>query len=256
VDISEDLLYTNLTFNKPIVYSENITLYPVRMENIFEFQQYSTSFTIRKNSVFPIKEIIKMNYLDFLFYCSQNPEFGIKYNLPHLSLLYMFAGQLLSLVCKNQEVSIGTESAFFRINGELIDSEKFDDLRKIIIIQNDVDFNIDEFLNRDTEDALKKAQEFEDKKKKEKSSIEDYIDSIIIGLKVTEEYVQNITIRKFWRYVKRISKHEEYQIFRSAECGGMVTFKEPIQHWMTTLEVEDKYSNLKTDEQELRSKIE
>ena len=256
MEINEDILYPNLLYNSPIVYSENITLHPIRMENIIAFQQYITSFTIRKNSVFPIKNIIKMSYLDFLFYCTQHLELGMEYKIPYLQLLYRFAGLLLIMVCKNQEVSIGSDDAFFRINGEIIDAEKFDDLRRIILIQNDVDFNIDEFLNHDTEEALKKAQDFENKKKKEKSSIEDYIDSVIVGLKVTEEYVQNLTIRKFWRYIKRMSKHEEYQALRLAECGGMVTFKEPIQHWMTTLEVEDKYSNLKTDEQELRSKIE
>ena len=82
------------------------------------------------------------------------------------------------------------------------------------------------------------------------------IDSLIIGLKVTEEYVSNLTIRKFWRYIKRINKHEEYEACRSGQMSGMVTFKEPIQHWMTSIEVTDKYENLKTDEEELRSKIE
>lgn len=93
------------------------------------------------------------------------------------------------------------------------------------------------------------------KKNKEKSDIEDYIDSLIVDLKVTEEYVSELTIRKFWRYIKRINKHEEYQSCRSAQMSGMVTFKEPIQHWMTSIEITDKYENLKTDEDELRSKI-
>ena len=90
----------------------------------------------------------------------------------------------------------------------------------------------------------------------EKADIEDYIDSMIIGMKVTEEYVSNMTIRKFWRYIKRINKHEEYNACRSGEMGGMVTFKEPIHHWMTSIDVDDEYENLKTDEDELRSKIE
>ena len=138
----------------------------------------------------------------------------------------------------------------------LVTDEVFDDLRKIIIIQNDIDFDIDEFMNIDTVKALEKAREFEAKKNKEKADIEDYIDSIIIGLKVTEDYVSNLTIRKFWRYIKRINKHEEYEACRSGQMSGMVTFKEPIQHWMTSIEVTDKYENLKTDEEELRSKIE
>ena len=38
--------------------------------------------------------------------------------------------------------------------------------------------------------------------------------------------------------------------------GGFVKFKEPLQHWMTSMEVVDKYENLKTNEDDLRSKIE
>ena len=102
---------------------------------------------------------------------------------------------------------------------------------------------------------MEKAKEFEAKKNKEKSDIEDYIDSFIIQMKVPEEYVSNLTIRKFWRYIKRINKHEEYQACRSGEMSGMVTFKEPLPHWMTSIEVTDKYENLKSDADKLRSKI-
>lgn len=35
----------------------------------------------------------------------------------------------------------------------------------------------------------------------------------------------------------------------------MVSFKEPIKHWMISLEEEDKYRHLKADENELKGKI-
>ena len=111
-------------------------------------------------------------------------------------------------------------------------------------------------MNIDTVRALEKARAFELKKNKEKSNIEDYIDSLIIGMNVTEEYVSNLTIRKFWRYIKRINKHEDYEACLSGQMSGMVTFKEPLQHWMTSIEITDRYRNLKTDETELRNKIE
>ena len=37
--------------------------------------------------------------------------------------------------------------------------------------------------------------------------------------------------------------------------SGMVTFKEPLKHWMTSIETTGRYEDLKTDESELRSKI-
>ena len=198
-----------------------------------------------------------MGYLEFIKYACRNDELAQKYNMPLLPFYYDFIIGILQLTCgEDVEIKYNTSTLDFSINDFLVTDEVFDDLRKIIIIQNDIDFDIDEFMNIDTVKALEKAREFEAKKNKEKADIEDYIDSIIIGLKVTEDYVSNLTIRKFWRYIKRINKHEEYEACRSGQMSGMVTFKEPIQHWMTSIEVTDKYENLKTDEDELRSKIE
>ena len=257
VEISKDTLFPYLIYNKEIKYNEHITLYPIKMKDIITFQQYQIALTLRKDAIFQDKQIIKMGYLEFIKYACRNDELAQKYNMPLLPFYYDFIIGVLQLTCgEDVEIKYNTSTLDFSINDFLITDEVFDDLRKIIIIQNDIDFDIDEFMNIDTVKALEKAREFEAKKNKEKADIEDYIDSIIIGLKVTEDYVSNLTIRKFWRYIKRINKHEEYEACRSGQMSGMVTFKEPIQHWMTSIEVTDKYENLKTDEEELRSKIE
>ena len=257
VEISKDTLFPYLIYNKEIKYNEHITLYPIKMKDIITFQQYQMALTLRKDAIFQDKQIIKMGYLEFIKYACRNDELAQKYNMPLLPFYYDFIIGVLQLTCgEDVEIKYNTSTLDFSINDFLVTDEVFDDLRKIIIIQNDIDFDIDEFMNIDTVKALEKAREFEAKKNKEKADIEDYIDSIIIGLKVTEDYVSNLTIRKFWRYIKRINKHEEYEACRSGQMSGMVTFKEPIQHWMTSIEVTDKYENLKTDEEELRSKIE
>ena len=257
MEISKDTLFPYLIYNKEIKYNEHITLYPIKMKDIITFQQYQIALTLRKDAIFQDKQIIKMGYLEFIKYACRNDELAQKYNMPLLPFYYDFIIGILQLTCgEDVEIKYNTSTLDFSINDFLITDEVFDDLRKIIIIQNDIDFDIDEFMNIDTVKALEKAREFEAKKNKEKADIEDYIDSIIIGLKVTEDYVSNLTIRKFWRYIKRINKHEEYEVCRSGQMSGMVTFKEPIQHWMTSIEVTDKYENLKTDEEELRSKIE
>ena len=244
VEISKDTLFPYLIYNKEIKYNEHITLYPIKMKDIITFQQYQIALTLRKDAIFQDKQIIKMRYLEFIKYACRNDELAQKYNMPLLPFYYDFIIGVLQLTCgEDVEIKYNTSTLDFSINDFLITDEVFDDLRKIIIIQNDIDFDIDEFMNIDTVKALEKAREFEAKKNKEKADIEDYIDSIIIGLKVTEDYVSNLTIRKFWRYIKRINKHEEYEACRSGQMSGMVTFKEPIQHWMTSIEVTDKYEN-------------
>lgn len=256
VEINKRTLQSYLLFNKAFKYNEKITLYPIKVKDILMFQQYQVALTLCKDSIFLEKSIIKMQYLEFLKYACRNMKLSKNYHMPLLPLYYDFALHIIQIACgENATVSLDQNTLDFFINDFFITNEVFDDLRKIIIVQNDIDFDIEEFMNIDTIKALEKAREFEAKKNKEKSDIEDYIDSLIVGLKVTEEYVSELTIRKFWRYIKRINKHEEYQSCRSAQMSGMVTFKEPIQHWMTSIEITDKYENLKTDEEELRSKI-
>ena len=257
VEINKQSLFPFLIYNKEIKYNEHITLFPIKMKDIILFQQYQDALILRKDSIFQEKQIIKMEYLDFIKYACRNEELATKYNIPLLPFYYDFIIRILQHTCgENADIKYDKDNYDFYINDFKITNEVFDDLRKIIIIQNDIDFDIDEFMNIDTIKALEKARDFETKKNKEKANIEDYIDSLVIDMKVTEEYIENLTIRKFWRYIKRINKHDEYKAYRNGQMSGMVTFKEPLQHWMTSIEVSDKYENLKTDEDELRSKIE
>jgi len=256
VEIKKELLYPFLIFDKPIRYKENITFNPVKMKNIIEFQQSSLSITFPKDSIVTEKQLIKMSYFDFIKYAHENKELAEKYDSPLLPYYWTWALSLIRLTLdENIELKYNQQNLSIFINDEEISSEIFDDIRKIIILQNDIDYDVDEFMNKDTIQALEKAREFEMKKRKEKSDIEDYIDSMVVGLKVTEEYISNLSIRKFWRYIKRLNKHEDYLACRSGEMSGMVTFKEPYSHWMSTISTDDKYENLKADEGELRGKV-
>ena len=257
VEISKQSLYNNLIFNKEIVYNDSITLYPIKMKDIVLFQTCQVAFTLRKDSIFNEKKLIKMTYLDFIKFAYNNQELAVKYEMPLLPLYYNFILELLQLACgKSTEIKYNSASLDFYINEILITPEIFDDIRKIIILQNDIDFDVAEFINKDTLAALERAKDFEAKKRKEKADLEDYIDSLIVSLRLTEEYVENMTIRKFWRYVTRVNMYDNYIIDKTADRSGMVTFKDPIKSWMTSIEVDDKYEGLKADEGELRGKIE
>lgn len=254
VKITKESLLPFLIYNKPIQYDEHITLYPVTMDDVLSFQALSKTITIRKNSVFRNKTIIKMTYLEFLKYSYGNKELENQYEIENLSQYYLYTIQLLYLCCKDSDIKINKNTFDIIINGEIITSDIFDDLRRIIIIQNDIDFDIDEFLNYDTEQRLLKAEN-DQNKDGNKVNIEDYIDSLIIALNATEKQIIQMTIRKFWRYIKRFKLYENYTIAKTGEASGMVTYKEPIKYWMVSLEEDDKYKHLKTDEDTLRSKV-
>lgn len=254
MEINKDTLLPFLMYNKPIQYNERIKLYPVTMNDILIFQNLSKSIIVRKNSIFREKKIIKMTYLEFLLYCYGNIELETLYSIPNLSEYLIYAIQLLQLCCKDAEIKINQQTFQIMINDEIINPQIFDDLRRIIIIQNDIDFDIDEFINYNTEQRLLKA-EMEQNKDGDKIDIEDYIDSMVIALNTTEDRIMNMAIRKFMRYLKRYQLHENYTIYKTGECSGMVSFKEPIKYWMVSLDENDKYRNLKTDEETLKSKV-
>lgn len=255
MEINKDILLPYLIFNDPFQYNEQITLYPVKMTDVILFQTLSKSITVRKNSIFHDKKIIKMTYFDFLKYSFENKELESQYQIQGLSQFFFYSIQLLHLCCKDSDIKINQETGDLFINKCFITPEIFDDIRKIIIIQNDIDFDIDEFLNYDTEQRLLKAEN-DQNKDKDNADIEDYIDSLVISMKTIEETVKNMTIRKFWRYIKRDQLHENYIVAKTGECSGMVSYKTPIKNWRTSLTEDDKYKNLKTDENELKSKIE
>lgn len=238
-----------LVYSKPIPYSDKITLYPITMEHYFEFQQFQESLTVRKDSTFTEKRIVKMTYYDFLKYSFKNTDLSSKYNIPFLKDLYGYMWALLKLACKSN-IEINANQNFI-INGQEITDKEFNDIRQILIVQNGVDFNIDEFIHYDTEQALKKATEKERNIKNDKATIEDFVDSLVVALHTTEQSIMGTPIRKFWRYVKRYNLLEDYTIRRTGECSGLISFKEPLKHWMTSLDVNDMYDNVKMSESEL-----
>lgn len=224
------------------------------MENALIFQILSKSITVRKNSTFREKKSIKMTYLEFLIYAFGNTELEEQYNIPGLSQYFFYAVQLLQLCCKDSQISMKQNGSSLRINEEEITPQKFDDLRRIIIIQNGITFDIDEFLNYETEQRLLKAENDQNKNKRN-VSLEDYIDSLVVALNTTEERIMGMSIRKFWRYVNRYRLYENYTLMKTGECSGMVKYNKPIEYWMSSLDEDDKYKNLKADEESLRSKV-
>ncbi len=87
--INKEYLLQFLIYNKPITYN-NIILYPVTMNDVIMFQTFSNSITVRKNSIFRNKQIIKMSYLDFLFYSFGNTDLENEYKISDLSQYLFF----------------------------------------------------------------------------------------------------------------------------------------------------------------------
>ncbi len=307
--INQATLEQSLYFSLPYDYNGLFKIYPIKMSQILEYKTYVQSILVRKDSIFPVKQILRLDYFDFLKFIDGNIELEFQYQVPNLHLFYQFFVRLLTLVCQDENqivqyndatkeiaimvkipsnhVEVATDIktktlGFMQVIRKIIDlkgdtpdvtkyqnqeeklepkmnvikltGEMVDDIRRIIIAQNDEDFDIQEFMNRETEERLNKAQR--DLNPNEQApTIEDRIDSLTVGLHMNIGEIRDLTIRKFNRLLKRVITYEEYKTSTLALKTGMVKFKEPIKHWTSPIEVEDKYKHVKTDESELRNKI-
>ena len=82
--ITKDNMYEYLLYSDPFPYTKDLILYPISMKDILSFSVFKSSIIVRKNSIFPVKKIIKMTYLDFLFYCHNNFELAKEFKMPLL----------------------------------------------------------------------------------------------------------------------------------------------------------------------------
>jgi len=230
------------------------------MKDYYYFNTYSQCLTIDKNSI-PDAKIISMTNLGYIFYCAEN-------NIAETPYILWF-DRLLSLSLKDDKSFEKSEESInrygyndkkrpiFVIGNETYTESDFDKIKEIIALQNMVEL-IDENISKEVRDSLEKAREFRNKVSGQKTgSIEDYMISLSISTGWKLEYIYSMTIRKFFKCIRRMNNLIHYKIYLAASLSGMVEFKNKtfIKHWLTDLDDEDKYSDVAIDLQEMEDKI-
>ena len=259
--IKENELEEYFTYDKPVPYKE-LLIYPVKVIDYLNFFISVNCLTFDKNKI-PDPNIIKMSYLDFLFYTFEKDENGKVYLMMLLEIfkicLNIDYNQIEYIEDEKGKINFifnleygDEEKEYKKI---IIDKKDFDNIKKIILLQNIPDYD-DTYIDPKVEAVLKEAQEFMNRNKKKISSLEDQIICVMLALnEVDNKKIHNLTIRKFTKILQRYDYKLHYEIYKQAECSGMVTFKEDIDHWMSELSSK-KYSDVIIDYGEFKSKIE
>jgi len=112
----------------------------------------------------------------------------------------------------------------------------------------------DTYIDPKVEAALREAEEFMNRHKKKIGTLEDQIICVLISTPLNMEDISNLTLRKFSKILQRVDFKMHYEIYKTAECGGFTTFKEPIDHWMSEISNE-KYSNTVLDYGQFQGKM-
>jgi len=248
-----------LTYDLPVPY-RNIKIYPVTVKDYLLFNVYASCLTIDKNSI-PDPKIITMNNLEYIYYATNAS--------PDKTPYVLWFDRLLDMCLKDDESFRNLEKSinrydkdkkgkpFFTIGEEEYKSKDFEIIRKIIAEQNLVDL-IDENISKEVRDSLEKAKEYKRKMSGGKPiSFEDYIVSLSISTGWSLEFIYSMSIRKFFKSIRRMDNLIHYKIYLGASLSGMVEFKDKsfIKHWLSDIDSEGIYDDVSVDLDELQDKV-
>jgi hypothetical protein len=231
---------------------QTLLFYPVKMQDCLIFYNCVDCLTIDKNSV-PNPKVISMSYLDYLFYIGQQIENGYIYVFKLKEILK------LSLCLDDKDIDFvydDKKHIKIIINNIKYDKNDFEIFKEIICKQNNIELP-DNDIHPDVKKALQEAQSFINRNS-HPGTLEDQIDCVMVGLhEIDKQKIKNMSIRTFQRFYQRYSYKIQYQIYKSAEMGGMVSFKKPIDNWTDNFDrtFEERYSNLMINADKFSKKV-
>jgi hypothetical protein len=239
---------------------KGIKLHPFTMIDYELFEELISTLLFKKNKI-PDIEIIKMSYLKFILcvlpYLKDETSEIIFKDISEKLI------QLLSYVFKTNDISFISDKnnkiyIYIKILDKCfsINEKEFDDIKKIILNQNAIP-TTDNLLHPDVEKELEEAMDYMARRQQQDDgNIEDLITSYKSEMHF-EDYnpIKNMTIYQFRKELKRLNLIKEYQIYKTAECSGMVTFKEKIPHWMSHIKNEVDYSGVMMKKSDFDAKM-
>ncbi len=264
-----------VTFDEPIPYwshsilekdrcDENqLLFYPVMIKDMFDFYRYSDCLMTDHQSI-PDAKILSMTCYEYLYYetikeKSQNPYihmFSLLLSVCLRSdkfkkiLLKNNLNEFISMFDKKDDMG----KPAFMINQVLYDSLDFDNLKDLIAFQNDLDLP-DVNKSREFREAIEKARKQRMRilgSGEKMGDLEEQLICLSLGYGLSYDDVGKVSLRKFNKMISYMNKKIHYEIYLQSALSGFVTFKEKIEHWMTT-ENKDKYSDVLMTTDQLNS---
>lgn len=218
-----------LTFDNPIKY-QGLFIYPVLLENYYEFIMYSEILTIKKDRI-PDAKIISMSYMEFI--CDmllQENDVSLDEKIRTIQLLGLF-----KLIMRKDIKNFGIKRdknnrLVIYIEDYEFTHKSFDEFKDIILFQNLPAYNkID--LNPILEEELKKAERIRNGNFRS-VSLEKRMVSCCVNTGMSLEDVKKMTIRKFSLLEDMKDKEEMYKIKSLVSMTGLVKFDSHITHYL------------------------
>lgn len=127
-----------------------------------------------------------------------------------------------------------------------IGSEDFEEIRHLIMQQNDIK---SQHYDAKTEQFL---YEMKQKLKQTRASnnntdLEDLITVVAYSMNKYPEDLENMTIRRFNRYLNIVISKDDYYMYKQLELSGMIKMKSDLPHWINHYEPKGKFDDILMD---------
>lgn len=212
--------------DKPVPYElmcgSTINIYPISVENSDLFFGCKDILDINKNEIDNV-EIIQMSYLQFVLeYCDVDKLIILLQLCLHEQddfYTYEEKNKKNLVICdKDKNVKY------------IIKSKDFEDIRKIILYQNIIDYD-DTYINKNIRDMMNKMNEAQTSNLKP-ITLEDKLVFVSIATGHSFDYLYKLSYRKFIKMFIMASERDTYMLNRQAELSGNVKFDKPLEHYI------------------------
>lgn len=244
---SQTLINKYITFDKPVPYKD-LYIYPIKLCDMYDVDDAIDILQIDKNELGDINFISMSNLRFVLLAINEIEGLGTSFEYLLRKALNISDDYAIQKYISSKEehlilgkiLSISEDEAILQKDTVVkIDAEDFNEIRRIILYQNIVDYT-DRYIDPDIK---RKTDEYYRLKNKDAKVVPLEHKMLCVQAKtgMTLEAIGELSIRNFYQLFDVIVDEDEYIIGKSAELSGSVKFKTPIEHWAYK-EKKDKYA--------------
>lgn len=248
------------TFDLPINY-KGIKLYPAKVKDYYLFFTFIQPLFLERASDPNPMVALTMTRLEYMLYKSLAKDENGQDKFTEGSPAEMFVNLLGLLTHADPDFHIvfgigKDKKPTFSIGTVTYDSEDYEKIREIICDQNDVPLP-DENMQLNVRKQIEEARRYKDKLRGTKiANFEEQMVSLSSYTGLTLDYIYELTIRKFYLYIKRVTHMIYQEAYLKASLSGMVEFKDKsiLQGWLSEIQ-DTKNSDVIVDLDEVQNKI-
>lgn len=227
---------------------KKINFRPIKLVDYRIYESIYVTLGIPKNYV-PDARILRMSYLKYILYVVQasiDPE-GRDIQERIISIL--------KHSCKTQEVEIlwflppdrqdlDGLTLKIMIDGVEFNEVEFENIREIILEQNDIGVDYIEQYHPELEAKLSIFRKDQDN-----INFEDEIFVFLALMKKTFEEVENISVFQFKRLLEKLMLLQDFEMYKPLEASGQIKLQNgaKIQHFLTHSGKKNRYDSILVD---------